>query len=41
VVLDTPFKWNLLEGAKGVQMAEKGLESWKKRKWVDVEELAK
>jgi predicted dehydrogenase len=41
VVLDTPFKWNLLEGAKGVQMAEKGLESWKKRKWVEVKELAK
>jgi predicted dehydrogenase len=41
VVLDTPFKWNLLEGAKGVQMAEKGLESWRKRKWVEVKELAK
>ena len=41
VVLDTPFKWNLLEGAKGVELAEKGLESWRKRKWVEVEELAK
>jgi predicted dehydrogenase len=41
VVLDTPFKWNLLEGAKGVQLAEKGMESWRKRKWVEVEELAK
>ena len=39
VVLDTPFKWNLLEGAKGVQMAEKGLESWKKRAWIDVGEI--
>lgn len=36
VVKDTPFRWNLLEGAKGVQLAEKGLESWKKRRWVDV-----
>lgn len=31
-----PFRWNLLEGAKGVQLAEKGLESWRKRAWVDV-----
>jgi predicted dehydrogenase len=39
VVLDEPFRWNLLEGAKGVQLAEKGLESWAKRCWVDVPEL--
>jgi predicted dehydrogenase len=31
-----PFRWSLLEGAKGVQLAEKGLESWEKRAWVDV-----
>src|SRR5690606_29387361 len=35
VVLDEPFRWSLLEGAKGVQLAEKGLESWAKRAWVD------
>jgi predicted dehydrogenase len=39
VVLDEPFPWNLLEGAKGVQLAEKGLESWAKRAWVDLEDL--
>lgn len=39
VVLDTPFENDLLEGAKGVQLAEKGLESWAKRCWLDVEEL--
>lgn len=39
VVADTPFPWNLLEGAKGVQLAELGLESWRKRCWVDVPEL--
>ena len=39
VVKDTPFKWDLLEGAKGVQLAEAGIESWKERKWVNVEEL--
>ncbi len=36
VVLNTPFPWNLLEGAKGVQLAEKGLESWAKRAWVQI-----
>jgi predicted dehydrogenase len=39
VVKDTPFPWDLREGAKGVQLAEKGLESWEKRCWVDVPEL--
>ncbi len=39
VVKDDPFPWTLLEGAKGVQLAEKGLESWAKRSWVDVPEL--
>jgi len=39
VVADEPFRWNLLEGAKGVQLAEKGLESWHKRAWVDVPAL--
>ncbi len=39
VVLDEPFRWNLLEGAKGVQLAELGLESWAKRAWVAVPEL--
>ena len=39
VVKDTPFRWNLLEGAKGVQLAELGLESWQQRRWVDVPEL--
>ena len=39
VVSGDPFRWNLLEGAKGVQLAEKGLESWRKRGWVDVPAL--
>jgi predicted dehydrogenase len=33
------FRWNLLEGAKGVQLAELGLKSWKQRKWLDVPKL--
>jgi predicted dehydrogenase len=40
VVKEEPFPWSLLEGAKGVQLAEKGIESWRKRAWVDVPELA-
>jgi predicted dehydrogenase len=36
VVKDDPFPWNLKEGAKGVLLAEKGLESWNKRAWVDI-----
>ena len=39
VVKDTPFPWDLREGAKGVQLAEKGLESWEKRCWVAIPEL--
>lgn len=37
---DEPFSWGLLEGAKGVQLAELGMTSWEKRAWVDVPELA-
>lgn len=39
VVKDEPFPWNLYEGAKGVQLAEKGMESWAKRCWVEISEL--
>ncbi len=39
VVKDDPFPWTLLEGAKGVQLAEKGMESWQKRTWVDIPPL--
>jgi predicted dehydrogenase len=39
IVKDEPFRWTLLEGAKGVQLAEKGIESWQKRAWVSIPEL--
>jgi predicted dehydrogenase len=39
IVIDEPFPWNLYEGAKGVQLAEKGMESWEKRCWIEVPEL--
>jgi len=40
VVRGGPFQWNLLEGAKGVQLAELGMKSWKERRWVDVPPLS-
>jgi len=33
------FRWDLMEGARGVQLAELGLKSWKQRKWMDVPKL--
>jgi predicted dehydrogenase len=39
VVKDEPFQWNLFEGAKGVQLAELGLQSWAERRWLDVPKL--
>ena len=34
------FRGDLLEGAKGVQLAEAGIRSWKERKWIDLEPMA-
>ncbi len=39
VASDTPFPWDLLEGAKGTQLAELGMQSWRERRWIDVPEL--
>lgn len=36
---NAPWKFDLLEGAKGVQLAELGLKSWAERRWLDVPEL--
>jgi predicted dehydrogenase len=33
------FRWNLLEGARGVQLAELGLRSWQQRRWITVPAL--
>ncbi|MBI3375559.1 MAG: Gfo/Idh/MocA family oxidoreductase [Betaproteobacteria bacterium] len=33
------FRWGLIEGAKGVQLAELGLKSWRERRWLDVPAL--
>jgi len=39
VVKDEPFPWDLLEGAKGVQLAEAADCSWRERRWVDLPDL--
>jgi predicted dehydrogenase len=39
IVVDAPFRWSLREGAKGVQLAELGLQSWAKRQWLEVPAL--
>ena len=36
VASDEPFRWDFLEGAKGVQLAELGLRSWRERRWIEV-----
>ena len=36
---DAPWQYTLLEGAKGVQLAELGLKSWAERRWLDVPDL--
>jgi predicted dehydrogenase len=33
------FRWNLFEGAKGVQLVECALRSWSERRWIDVPSL--
>ena len=40
VVNDEPFPWDLMEGAKGVQLAEAGIQSWTDRRWVDLPPLS-
>ncbi|MGD9127300.1 MAG: Gfo/Idh/MocA family oxidoreductase [Planctomycetia bacterium] len=39
IITGSPFQWGLLEGAKGVQLAELGLASWQKKAWVNVTNL--
>jgi predicted dehydrogenase len=39
VVAGTPWTHDLIEAAKGVQLAELGLQSWAERKWMDVAPL--
>ncbi len=40
IVENEPYRWTLAEGAKGVQLVEAALQSWKERRWVDVAPLS-
>jgi predicted dehydrogenase len=40
VVRDEPFPYDFLSGAKGVQLAEAGLQAWRERRFVDLPALA-
>ena len=39
VVEDAPWQYDLMAGARGVQLAELGMQSWAERRWLDVSEL--
>jgi predicted dehydrogenase len=39
IVENEPYRWTLPEGAKGVQLVEAALQSWRERRWVDVAPL--
>jgi predicted dehydrogenase len=39
VVEDAPYRYDLMAGAKGVQLAELGYKSWAERRWLDVPSL--
>jgi len=39
VVANTPWPYGLMEGVKGVQLAELGLQSWAERRWLPVPDL--
>ncbi len=41
VAEDAPYSHDFYEGAKGVQLAELGLESWTRRCWLDVPTIAR
>jgi predicted dehydrogenase len=36
IAANEPFRWDLMEGARGVQLAELGHQSWRERRWIDV-----
>ncbi len=40
VVLDEPFPWDFLAGARGIQLAEVAHESWASRQWHTIADLA-
>lgn len=39
IVEDAPWHYSLLEGAKGVQLAEAGYQSARERRWIDLQDI--
>jgi hypothetical protein len=39
VAEDAPYRWTLAEGAKGLQLVELAIQSWRERRWIDVPAL--
>ena len=37
---DAPYKFSLREGAKGLQLVEAAMQSWKERRWIDIPALS-
>jgi predicted dehydrogenase len=37
---DAPFPWDFQEGARGIEVTEAALTSWRERRWVDVPQHA-
>lgn len=40
LVADEPFPWDFYAAAKGVQLADLSLQSWRERRWVDIPEIS-
>jgi len=41
VTLDEPFPWTFREGAKNILLAEKALDSWQNKTWMEIPQLKK
>jgi predicted dehydrogenase len=39
VAEDAPYRWTLGEGAKGLQLVDLAIQSWRERRWIDVPSL--
>lgn len=39
VVADQPYRWGFLGGAKGVQLSDVAMDSWRERRWIEIPDL--
>jgi predicted dehydrogenase len=40
VACDAPFPHDFVDGARGVQLAELAMKSWRERRWMNIPEIA-